>query len=269
MNDVIDFAYLQKGKNLYSNKKHSHGKSYEFVLVCAGNGSFIVKNKIFPLKPSCLYCIDGLEAHCSSPENPNTYERRILVLRGEFIDKLVELSNCPKVKQYLFGDGGKCFQLSDENVVKLSTMFYEIKQSLQSNDGFVKAKILSAVLFIFENVFNLSNNLTPFIDGYVASAMEYINANLSFDIRLDDICNAISLSKYHLCRLFKKEVGMTISDYVLSLRLSKSKKELLYTKKPVSAIALDAGFSDFSYFCKIFKLHEGVTPLQFRRNFFL
>lgn len=269
MNDIIDFAYSQKGKNLYSNKKHSHGKSYEFVLVYAGKGSFTVKDKIFPLKPSCLYCIDGLETHCSSPENPTVYERHILVVKADFIDKLIKLTNCTKAKEHLFADGGKCLQLFDDSLTKLSRLFYEIKNSIWSNDGFAKAKIVSAILFIFENAFKQSNTVSPFIDGYVASAIEYVNENLSFDIRLDDICKAISLSKYHLCRLFKKEVGMTITDYVLSLRLSKAKKELLYTKKPISTISLDTGFSDFSYFCKIFKLHEGVTPSQFRNGIIL
>ncbi len=264
MKDLIDFAYLQKGKNFYSNVRHSHGKSYEFVLVCAGSGSFAVRDRIFPIRPACLYCIDGLETHCSAPDDPNAYERRILVLKADFVDKLVALSDCEQAVKQLFKRGGECIQLTNTDAEKLAGLFSAVAQAIEKHDSFAKSQIAVAVLSLLACACRQATQAPEPADKRVGDVLAYINRNLAYEIRLDDVCKEVYMSKYHLCRIFKKEIGMSVFNYVLSLRLSRAKKDLIFSDKSVSRIAADAGFADFSYFSKIFKSYEGMTPTQFR-----
>ena len=69
----------------------------------------------------------------------------------------------------------------------------------------------------------------------------------------------------YLCRLFKRELGITVNAYLTKVRVEHS-KELLKTEEAIADIARLCGFSDQSYFTKVFRQSEGVTPLKYRKN---
>ena len=75
-----------------------------------------------------------------------------------------------------------------------------------------------------------------------------------------------ALSKFHLIREFKAEVGSSPMDYLLGRRITESKNLLAGTELSVSDIAEAVGFSSGSYFSQRFKLTVGMTPLAFRQN---
>ena len=113
----------------------------------------------------------------------------------------------------------------------------------------------------------ISNEPLPLVHNYESGgALEYINNNLNSVFSLEDICEHIRVSKYYLCHKFKKIVGMTVGDYVLSRRISVARKYLRGSDITISEVAEKVGFSSFSYFSKIFKQYEGVTPSEFRKT---
>ena len=73
-------------------------------------------------------------------------------------------------------------------------------------------------------------------------------------------------SQVYFSRYFKKCMGMTFTEYLNCFRLEKARKELIYTKKSVSQIALDNGFSDDRRLIISFKKKHGITPLQYRKK---
>ena len=103
-------------------------------------------------------------------------------------------------------------------------------------------------------------------DSRVSRMLDYINKNLSQSISLDDICAHVHVSRYYLCHMFKKTVGMTVFEYILSRRLSIARRYLLDTDMTLSQIASSVGFSSFSYFSKAFREYEGMTPSKFRSD---
>ena len=84
---------------------------------------------------------------------------------------------------------------------------------------------------------------------------------------LEDLCDRLHISRFYLCHTFKKATGMTIFDYILLMRLSKAKRLLQETQLQASEIAMQTGFSSFSYFSKKFREQEEITPLQYRKNY--
>ena len=97
-------------------------------------------------------------------------------------------------------------------------------------------------------------------------AIEYIHANLSQDVRLDDIAEAASLSKFHFARAFTKTTGMAPHRYVMRARVGKVKELLAESELSLAAIADEAGFSDQSHMSKVFKRLTGLTPKTFRND---
>ena len=96
---------------------------------------------------------------------------------------------------------------------------------------------------------------------------QYIEGHLTEKIYLSDLCERFFLSKNALYRLFRKEFGTTVNEYILMRRLSRA-ESLLKTdlSLDVAGISAASGFPDYNYFIRAFKKHKGITPLQYRKN---
>ncbi|MDQ1910515.1 response regulator [Paenibacillus sp. GD4] len=98
----------------------------------------------------------------------------------------------------------------------------------------------------------------------VALAKQYIDQHLGDDLSLEDIAREIQFSPSHLGHMFKKEVGMTVFDYILSRRIEMAKKYLLDGQYRNYELVDRIGFNSYSYFCTMFKKHTGMTPNEFK-----
>ena len=86
------------------------------------------------------------------------------------------------------------------------------------------------------------------------------------DLTLERMAEAIGTSPQYLCRIFKRVFQVSPFAYLTKLRLQKAKELLI--EQPglsVSETAKQVGFHDASYFCALFRRHEGVTPLEFKK----
>lgn len=100
----------------------------------------------------------------------------------------------------------------------------------------------------------------------VYKTMDYIRSNCLRHITLEDIAGEVYLSKAYLSSIFKQETGMGIIDYLNQARVAHSKKLLANTSMSLIDIANECSFGDQSYFSRVFKRYEGVSPKQYRFN---
>jgi AraC-like DNA-binding protein len=100
----------------------------------------------------------------------------------------------------------------------------------------------------------------------VARALRYMEANAHETLDLDQIASAAAMSKFHFLRVFRRALGVTPHQYLLTLRLRRAAQCLLSTTDPVSKIAFDAGFGDLSTFNSSFRTRFGKSPLRFRHH---
>lgn len=76
----------------------------------------------------------------------------------------------------------------------------------------------------------------------IITVIDYIESNLSENLSLESIANAVHYSKYHLHRTFTTVVGFTIHDYIQRRRLTEATKLLVFSNKSIIEIALLAGY---------------------------
>ncbi|GGH10698.1 response regulator transcription factor [Paenibacillus segetis] len=93
----------------------------------------------------------------------------------------------------------------------------------------------------------------------------YITDHLSDNITREMLAEYVHLNPAYLSRLFKKEVGMSITDYLLNERMQIAKELIVHSTIPISEIAQTIGYSNFSYFSKMFKKVYHANPQQFRK----
>lgn len=98
----------------------------------------------------------------------------------------------------------------------------------------------------------------------VALAKDYILKNYHRDLTLDEVSRSVHVSPYYFSKLFKDETGENYVEYLTKVRIRQAKVMLLDPSNSIKQICLSVGYGDPSYFSRIFKRYEGVTPSEFR-----
>ncbi|UQZ82496.1 Melibiose operon regulatory protein [Paenibacillus konkukensis] len=101
-------------------------------------------------------------------------------------------------------------------------------------------------------------------ESIVDKVQVFIAANLDQPLTRKDIANHVYLNPDYLAKLFKKQTGVALSDYVVSERMKEAKSMLEHTGASIGIVAASVGYSSFSYFSKTFKNKFGMTPQEFR-----
>ena len=110
---------------------------------------------------------------------------------------------------------------------------------------------------------NLHNGLTSL---QLQKIIEYVNANLSQDLKLAELAKVINVSPPYFGRLFKQSMDISPHQYVLQCRIKKAKTLLAQGKLPVKQIVQTIGFYDQSHFSRVFRKYVGVTPKQYQKG---
>ena len=102
--------------------------------------------------------------------------------------------------------------------------------------------------------------------SWIRSIKSFCEKNYAEPISITMASDMLHVSPSYFSTLFKRETGENFTAYVTNLRLSKAKELLLSTKRNVSDIAIDVGYSDYYYFTKVFRKYFGTTPTQYRQT---
>lgn len=157
------------------------------------------------------------------------------------------------------------FTLSDISL--LEHFFRRMHESLMSDSIFGNYRA-SGYLYDFLIEFHrLTSGHTSAAapNSLITKAVDYINSNFTKTITLQQLCDATGISKQHLCRLFQSVMNTRPMEYIAKRRIQAAKELLSHTELPIEEIAEQTGFCSGSYFCKLFRRYEGITPTQFRK----
>ncbi|MBR3895114.1 MAG: PocR ligand-binding domain-containing protein [Clostridia bacterium] len=138
----------------------------------------------------------------------------------------------------------------------------------------------SRILFVdqesIESASELVNILTKYIwlehmirrddNDVFETIAEYIVSHLGQDLEIGALCKQFNLSKNALYKLFHKNAGCTVNEYVTARRIAAAKRLLKETTLAVYLICEAVGIENYQYFCRVFKRVTGISPLQYRKK---
>ncbi|HDR8072565.1 TPA: helix-turn-helix domain-containing protein, partial [Bacillus cereus] len=127
--------------------------------------------------------------------------------------------------------------------------------------------LVEEALFTFADYVKV-NNVNKY-SNIINSCMSYISENIYHDMSLKDIAGIINVNPAYLSRLFKKEVGIPLIEYIQRKRIEEAKKLLTLTTHSLSDIYVLLNFHDQSYFSNVFKRFTNMTPKQYRQKYTL
>jgi len=163
-------------------------------------------------------------------------------------------------------------QLSDSESKLISKMLDKMLKSYESQSAGSQTKFISEMYELFsilisdyqdaavvESRVDLSSTQKK-----IAAAISYVEKNFREEISLSEIASRLSVSPEYFCRQFKKATGMTLNDYIMSLRISSFYSEFINSDKKISVLMDQNGIKNYKTFLREFKKIYGNTPEALR-----
>ena len=271
MTDYEKRGYLLENFRLFH--LHSSGGTaveyhyHEFcklLLLVSGRGGYVVDGQRYLLQPGDVVLIDSRSAHRPELEPDSTYERIIIYISPEFLQRS-STGDCDLLRLFT-GEQGHVLRLRETERKKVFALAGVLEKELCG--GEFGREILSngALLRLLveigrgqrqEGAFN-PNPVTP-EDPRVVEWMQYLDRHLQEDLDMDALAEHFFISKFHMMRLFRQETGFTIHTYLLQRRLLAA-RQLMEKGLRATEACYRCGFRSYSSFTRAYNKHFGTTP---------
>jgi AraC-like DNA-binding protein len=252
----FDFSYsMDKQPPKHLDNRHCHD-TYEFIYVLEGTGRFLVEGTTFDIKPGTLLLIKPFEYH-SMHMDDTQYERYVIHFSQEQLtgDALALFKS---IIDDVAGSGR--YYSSPTLSEKILPVFerFDTAVSLPDNEKLIYTRTLLAELMLFLSISN-SEQITINEGELGARVIRYLNENITRDLSLDRIARRFFVSKYYLCRAFKKHNGVSVHVYINHKRVMYA-KQLIEQGETASGAAYKVGFGDYSAFYRAYVKVVGKSP---------
>lgn len=274
-----DFG-VQPGSEYYFATPSFPAKRLFYYVLCVGNyicsTGYQVKRERYP----SILIMQILEGTCFVRQG----NRTALAQEGDTI-----LLNCYEPHEYsaqkplkmmwMHFDGGQSIELcetiqkergfvfSNTDTEQLKKDLDEILSVLRSDHPLSEASV-SCIIYNFLCRFLLafSDENTTVESRLIEKSLLFLREHYHSDLTVDDIAKQAAVSASHFSRIFRKAVGASPYEYLITLRLNQAKKLLRQTDLSIDAIAEKTGFHSTANFTALFHRRVGVSPSKFRRT---
>lgn len=176
----------------------------------------------------------------------------------EFINTLSAASDTPSENAVLFMEPLSC--------TSISSIFPDLKAY---GDSAIPANASCVTFADKKSLERFSRNQSakskPAKNEQILNIIQtYIDQNYASKLTLSTVAALVNYNESYISRLFKKETGQGVVEYITSVRLEKSKELLTDTKASIQDIAIAVGFDTPQYFSSLFRKQEGMSPTEYR-----
>ena len=119
---------------------------------------------------------------------------------------------------------------------------------------------------IFEDVMTKADIPQKTVDDRIPKMLAFIEDNYAQDLRLEDMAEEFNFNYHYLSAYFHQHMKEGFSDYLNEIRTAKACELLENTTLSIAEISEKVGYSEHSYFCRVFKKITGQTPSVYRRK---
>ena len=237
-------------------------ESYLIKYTVSGEGILQYQAQTYTLKPNQIFWIDCREPqyYCTSPE-VGTWR----VLWGHFYGP----TSAAYYEIFRTQNRGRpVMTLEPTNRVSQAIQallaLYSNPNNTLTTDIYASEYLTQTMVDVIKNTDQQREWLG--VPQFVQQVRGYLAEHYAERITLDDLSAQFAVSKFYLQKQFKHYVGYSPSEYLLQVRLTRAKEFLRTSDLPVAQIAADVGIQNVSYFINLFHRAEGITPAQYRIN---
>lgn len=273
----LDNLYLFNYKGTFKESvEHFHAhEGVEILYIHEGVGKYIINDRVYPVRPRTLVVIKPFQMHYLRMEVPPNYTRTVFKVKGSFIEQYASLF--PVLSSFLYqiletNMSRQLFYLTDEQAAHLDCRFNELHEILSGSPKIMHREAVILFSYQFFSYFQrklyteealTEESISQGSNQHINHILKWINQNYKVPSKIEDIASDLHYSPNYLSKLFKEQVGKTITEYTMEKRLEEA-RTLLHTRDlSIKQISIETGFGSPSYFISAFKKKYGVTPHQY------
>lgn len=268
---AIDF------RNACNEEIHIHD-FVELVYISGGNGYQYIDNKKYKVSHGDMMFINYNHTHAFSSDTEMKYYNIYLI--PEFIsNELIDSNNAMQMLSLtsfedfheIVGNESPLIHF-DSNESKeiencLEAMFREYRNNTNGSMTILKSYILILLTYIFRKM-SIFQTIDPTSrDERIKNLTDYIEKNCTNSLSLNKISEKCFYNPSYFSRIFKENVGMTITDFIHKKRIEKACEILIKTNKNIDTICTEVGYSNKNIFYKKFREYMNVLPSEYRKNY--
>ena len=247
---------------------HTHS-GYELFYQLLGSRVYVIGGESFTLtKGEALIIAPGV-AHRTLSSDGVFYERilinfdRSALPEGESFDLLY--SSLSSGKEYCR------FSFSGSQKKKLTNMMFSIAEEYAKDDIYAHAaaqSLLAGIIILLQRNREPESARNSDSVRIVSQVCEYIQKHYSEPITLEGLAKQFFVNEYTLSRYFNEITSISVPQYINTVRIENIKEYLAtHPSASLTQAAIENGFNSSSYFNKVFKSFEGVSPSEYKNKF--
>lgn len=247
---------------------HIHSTHYEVLVFIRGNVDFWIEGRRKKLEYGDIVLVNPREIHRIFLLDNSEYERIVIHVSDSMLkDMSTAQTNFLKV-----------FHKNKAHILHFSEEEMEVfmHHQMQMRDLWNKKKFGADVLgaaWFQVLLTQVSQKMCEAegaeewsdADGLIGATLEYVNIHMTEDISVQDIANALNISRSYLSHEFKKSTGYGLWNYVITKRLVYAQK-LIFGGASVTEACYESGFHDYAHFIKSFTKKFGSSPKQYGKE---
>ena len=236
----------------------------KLLLLRSGGGGYMVNGQRYTLEPGDMVLVGSHTIHRPEFEPGVPYERVILYIRPEFLQKY----SCPgcDLEEIFSGAGGHILRPGKQRQQLYGALCARLKQELAGENYGRQVLSTALLLQILGEIGRDLNSPEAELpqpqtseNSRILDILRYIDGHLTEDLTIDALSEQFYISKYHMMRLFRQEVGQTIHNYLCDRRLIHA-RDLLNQGLSATESCFRSGFRSYSSFTRAYGKRFGTTP---------
>ncbi len=236
---------------------HTH-PSYMFIIVFS-LGSYAIEPKIEIKENHYFATVLSPNIPHTDQEEPFNHYYCILIDKEYFEEQFKMYSD--KKPEYNW----KQFAICHDILKTLNTFAFEYSKKMQNADITLEAQTTIVTHWLIRSILGENYDMRAISSNYsVARAEHYIEQHFNEFITVKQLAELGNMSVSSFNRIFKKEINLTPIEYLIEIRIEKSKKLLRRKEIPITEIAMRCGFGSSSHFSSSFSRLFNITPSEYR-----
>ncbi|MGG0288796.1 AraC family transcriptional regulator [Peribacillus butanolivorans] len=253
--------FLQISESNWADPLHSHENSYQISIPISG--------KLITTLNQSDYVLNNGHAIVTNPSSTHSHQFE----KGQNKMLLIGLNRCSLNEWLMENKGLNGEVLFEENQLILTNQLLSKIRSWSSawlfnEDPLYQNYIEDEIFSYFSQLLigsHSSKSRAVYSDNFqLNQVLDYIHTSYSENINIEQLAAVANQSKYHFIRSFKKATNYPPGLYIQCLRIENAQRLILTTKKTITEISYEVGFSNPSQFYKIFNKLVGIPPKKYR-----